>query len=105
VREGLGEVAELTLLYGVVLLRQQANVIAKSKQALEKLDSLCAATLQEQVVGEPEATRQEGAFTCGQAVDARISVVAAHQPVDSELALDSGNGTSHARVVGRQEAD
>src|SRR4051795_1157903 len=60
VAERLGEVAYQAARAGVVLLRQQAEVVAQREQPLESLHSLLVASLQRVVVGEPERAREEG---------------------------------------------
>src|SRR5262249_38062964 len=54
VREGLREIAQQPPGRRVVLLRQQAHVVAQAKETLEDLPCLRGPPLQREVVGEPE---------------------------------------------------
>src|SRR5580704_10716750 len=53
--ERLREVAEEALLLGVVLLREQADVVAQREQPLEERLRVALATHEGEAVGEPEA--------------------------------------------------
>ena len=55
VRERLREIAELAAAAGIVFLGEQPDVVARRQQALEQLARLVVASLQDVVVGEPEA--------------------------------------------------
>src|SRR5688500_6670849 len=78
VRERLGKVAEETARCGVVLLGEEADIVCKSEEALEKLARLFPAALQAERVGEPEAAGKEHALARRQAVDAALGAIAQH---------------------------
>src|SRR5438093_13644001 len=69
VRERLRKVAELAPGDGVVLLGEEADVVAQVEQTLEELARFLVAPLERQHGGEPERTRKEDAFAAGEAVD------------------------------------
>src|SRR5438093_4385009 len=69
VRERLRKVAELAPGDGVVLLGEEADVVAQVEQTLEELAGFLVAPLERQHGGEPERTRKEDAFAAGEAVD------------------------------------
>jgi len=60
-----------------------------------------------EVVGEPERAREERALPRRETVDSlgRRGMVAAHEAVDEELALDRGDRAADARVGRGKEAD
>ena len=58
-RECLWEIAELPLCAWVVFFREQANIIAQRKQALEQGACFSVPMLQPVVVGKPEAAREK----------------------------------------------
>src|SRR5439155_6774841 len=76
VRERLREVADEPPVRDVVLLRQEADVVADGEDALEELASLLVVSLQRQAVREPAGARDERTLTTRLAVDARGGVVA-----------------------------
>jgi hypothetical protein len=106
VAEGLGEVVHHPTGSDVVLLGEQADVVAERKQPLEDRQGLVASAHQHQAVGVPVGRHQERAFTGRQAVDAAVvGLVALHEAVDGQLAPDGVDGAHDARIVGWQEAD
>src|SRR5207253_1612851 len=66
--ESLGEVADLPLEMGIVLLCQQTDVVAQPQESLEQLLRLVAPAHQRVVVGEPEGAGEEGALARRQTV-------------------------------------
>lgn len=68
VRERLGEIAQLAAGEGVVLLGQEAQVVAQEQKAFEEPAGVVLAAGQEQGVREPEGAGEERAFTAGEAV-------------------------------------
>ena len=66
--EGLREVADQAAGRGVVLLGEQADVVAEGQQPLEQFHGLLVAAHERVVVGEPEAAGEEGAFAGRQPV-------------------------------------
>ena len=93
---------------GVVLLRDEAEVVAKPEQPLVQLDRLVAATLLVEDGGEPERAREEHALARREAVDVRVLLVRAvalDESAADELGLDRSHGADDALVGRRQEAD
>src|SRR3954467_1099685 len=76
VREGLREVAEEAARRGIVFLGEEAHIVGEAKQPLEQLAGFAGAPWQAEVVGEPEAAREEHAFAARQAVEALVREVA-----------------------------
>src|SRR5205085_2059228 len=72
VRERLGEVAELAQGDGVVLLGEEAEVVAKVEQALEQLARFVVPALQREDGSEPEGTGQEHTLVSRQSVHAGL---------------------------------
>ena len=70
VREGLREVADLAPERRVVLLGEEAEVVAQAQQPLEEALGLVEAPGEGVVVDEPEAADQKGRFVAGESVDA-----------------------------------
>ncbi|MNP42632.1 hypothetical protein D3C76_1364130 [compost metagenome] len=79
--ERLGEVAEHALAGRVVLLGQQAEVVAQAGQVLVQRFGFSLAAQQNINVCQPERTHQEGALPRRQAVAAAVTVVAHQQAV------------------------
>ena len=103
-RERLREVADEALEARVVLLREQAEVVAEREQALEHLARLVELAEQDEVVHEPEGAEEERALSRRQPVDVLdllVVAVALHEPVDEQLPADGLERAAHARVVGR----
>jgi UDP-N-acetyl-D-mannosaminuronic acid transferase (WecB/TagA/CpsF family) len=68
VAEGLREVADQPSRPRVVLLGEEADVVAQVEQALEALAGVVAPAHLLEAVHEPERAHQEGALVTGQAV-------------------------------------
>jgi hypothetical protein len=62
---GLRKVAQHAAGRGIDLFREQAHVIATRQQTGEQLARLLIAALQDVIVDQPEAARQESSFTRG----------------------------------------
>ena len=86
--ERLREVAEHPASRGVVLLRQQTDVVAQHQQPFEKGSRFLTATDQGQVVGQPERAHEEHAFLAGQTIVGVSRVVTPHEAVFGEFLLD-----------------
>jgi len=104
-REGLGKVAEESPCRRVVLLGQEAHVVAEREEPFEDFARLGTAALKRKIVGEPEGARQEGALPGRQAVDVRRRRISQHETVRHELLPDRLDGAEHPRVTGGQETD
>ena len=103
--EGLREIAEEAPRPGIILLRQQADIIAKPEEAKEQLPGILQPAHQGIIVGEPEAAGEEGALPLGQPVQAAVGLIAQDQPIDQEPALDRRHRLDETRIFGGQEAD
>ena len=82
VRERLREVSQKTAATGIILFRQQADVIAQRKQPFEQHLRFCVPSLQHQVVSQPETAGEEGPLAWRQAIVRSASVIAQQQPID-----------------------
>jgi len=58
-RKRLRKIAQLPARHRVVLLGEQPDIVAQGQKTLEQTAGLFVATEQDQVVGKPEAARQE----------------------------------------------
>ena len=79
--------------------------LARPTRRLNSRSASSTAAEQQVGVGEPEAAGEERAFARRQSVARFQRVVAQHQPVDDEIALDRLDGRAIARIVRLQEAD
>ena len=107
-REGLREVAKEPLADRVVLLRDQAEVVGEGYETPEQGTRLLGASDPRQRVGEPEGARQERALHTREAIDGpRVAPggIAVDEAVPGDSALHRFDGTDHALVVRREEAD
>src|SRR3954470_9361006 len=89
----------------MILLREEADVIADGEKALEQLSCLGLSALEQVVVAEPEGAGQEGALAWREAVVGERGVVAVDEAVDEEALLDEAHGPAHALVRRGEEAD
>src|SRR6266446_8742482 len=103
-RERLRKISDLPPRPRVVLLREQADIVAKRQQALEQGACLRVTVLQRVVIGEPKTAGEEGAFSRGQAVDLCVAPVAQHKAIDHELSLYRRDRGAYARIIRREEA-
>lgn len=88
VGKGLREVADEPPGRDVVLLSQQAHIVAQARKPLEEAPRIVEATEEDIGIRQPESAGQEGAFTRRQAVPAGAGVVAQHEAVAQQTALD-----------------
>ena len=102
-RKGLRKISQLPLCPRVVFLRQQADVVAKREKAVEEFTGLVAAAKQDEVVDVPEAARKKCSFTRRQPILGRIRVIAMDQSIDHQFTPDGLDGSTNARIIGRQE--
>lgn len=100
------EVAEEAARRRVVFLGEQAEIVAEREQFLEVAAGIVGAADEGEVVDEPEAAGQEGAFVAGEALDEGLfgGALAVDEWAVGELALDRLDGAAHARVVWWEEA-
>ena len=107
VGERLREIADQPPRHRVVLLGQQAEVVAEVEQPLEELAGIVVAPEHAQAVGQPERAGEERALPAAQAVD----LTGVHGPVAEDevalhqLPLDRLDRPPDPGVAGRQEAD
>src|SRR5690348_13455070 len=99
VRERLREVADQPAAADVVLLGEEADVVAQREQSLEELPRLVAAAGQREIVGEPERAGQKRPLARRESVELlgrRVVRVPPHEAVLDELALDRGDRAADA---------
>src|SRR5262249_32559172 len=103
---GLREIAQHAASQRIELLREQADVIAAGEQAGKELARFRIAALQDVVVDEPEAAREEGPLACGQPVGGVFGFVAQDEfAIDQESLLNRSKGSADPRVLGGKKAD
>ena len=107
-RERLREVPDQAPGVDVVLLGEQAEVVAEREQPLEERLRLGEAALEHHHLDEPERARQERPLAGREPVDAGVLLVGAvplDEPVAHEVPLDRRDRARDARVVDGEEAD
>ena len=97
-RERLRKVPELASEPRIVFLRQEADIVAQRHEPLEQLPRLGDASLQDEIVGEPEAAGEKRPFARRQPVNHLSGVVAQYEPVDDEAPLNRLEGARDPRV-------
>ena len=102
--KGLGEIAEEAARAGVIFLRQQANVVRKRDEPLEKATGFLQSAKQDVVVGQPEATGEECPFSLWQAIEACIRFVAQDQSIENKVLRDRRYRVANPLIAGRKEA-
>ncbi len=104
--EGLGEVADQPAADGVVLLGEQAEIVAQRQQPPEQLLGVLGPPDHVQAVDQPERTGEEGALAAGQPVDGAVvgGAIAQDEPVVEQRLLDRLDRADHPGVLGRQES-
>ena len=103
--EGLRKVAHLALVDRVVLLGQQAKVVADRQQALEQGLGVVDPADGDIGVDQPEGADQEGALGGVEAVVDFAGVIPVDEAVVQEVALDGLDRTDVAGIVGGDEAE
>jgi hypothetical protein len=103
--EPLREVPDLPACDGVVLFREEAQMIPDRKQPLEELLRFRLPSLECVVIGEPEAARQKRTLVAWKAVQPEFRGVSQDEAVAHELRFDRMDRRHHSGIVGRQEAD
>src|ERR1035438_805743 len=104
-REGLGEVPHETFALRIVLLREQAKVIAQRKQALEQRSCVLNATDRLQAAHHPEAARKKDTLSRWEPVIYLRGVVPHDQSTAHKLSFDRFDCTDNARISAWQKAD
>src|SRR3954453_23029149 len=102
VRQRLRDVAHRLACRHVVLLAEEAEVVARPQRALEALAGLVEAPLRGQALREPERAWQEAPLAPRLAV---VGLVAAHEAVLAERGGDRVDGAHHALVARVEEPD
>ena len=74
-----------------VFLGEQPEVLRQGQQAVEQPVRVVDSAEQREVVDEPEAAREEGAFAGRQAVVVFGRVIAQHEAVVHQAVLDRGD--------------
>src|ERR1700741_4013316 len=88
-----------------ILFREQTDIIPKLKQMRKELSCLLLATDRLQAAHHPEAARKEYAFAGWQSILDSRSVVAEHEAVLHQFALDCLDRSLYARVAARQKSN
>ena len=101
-----GKLPSRRLWTGIVLLGEQADIVAQRQQAPEQRARFVHAPRQRIVVAQPVGARQEHPFAGRQAVDSRgrRGAIAPHQAAFHQLGLDGRGRADHPRILGWQEA-
>lgn len=102
--ERLWEVTELPLLFRVVLLGQQAEIVAGRSCSFEYPASILLAPHHLIDGGQPERAGKEHAFFAGEAIDLCLRLEAQQQPILEKFAFERGDRADDAGVGHRQEA-
>src|SRR5215471_3787110 len=97
--------AELPPRLRIIFFREQADIVAQRKKALEQCACFGVAMLQLIIIGKPESAREKDAFSGRQAINVRLCSITQHKAVDHELPLDRRDGAAHPWIVCRQKAD
>src|SRR5262245_455789 len=103
-RKGLRKIADLPPRVGIVLFREQADIVAEGQQAFEQGRCFGVTVLQRIIVGKPEAAGKKYALSSRQTINAGLGAITEYEAIDDELFLDCGYGPAHPRIVGRQES-
>ncbi len=85
--------------------REQAEVVGQTEETLEQPLGIPGPTLQDVVVHQPEAARDENAFPDWRIVTPAVDAVAAQQPVLHEVLFDCRDRAGDAGIVRRQKTD
>ncbi len=102
--ERLGKIAQKPSSMGIVLFRQQANVVLQGNKPLEKLHGFLAASEQHETIDQPKRTNQKDAFTGRQSIDVRFRRIAMDEAVVHQFPLDGFDGADDSRILGGQKA-
>src|SRR5207302_1177837 len=103
--ESLRKITDHAAVPKIVLLAEQADIIAQAQQAIEQVSRLLEPLLQDIGIDQPEAAGQEGALAGRQTVLHLRGVVAHHESLPQEPLLDGADGAADARIIGREESD
>ena len=74
-RERLRKVPELTVFFGIVFLRQKADIVAQRQQMLEKRARFIDPALQDVVVHHPKTTSEKGSLIPYKAVHRALGAI------------------------------
>src|SRR5271165_4042538 len=97
---GLRKIAEHAAAGGIELLRKQAHVVASAEQPLEESFRVVVPALQDIIVHEPEAARQERALARREAVAGVLGFVPQNEfVIDKQLLLDRLERPLNPRIV------
>src|SRR5690242_21034120 len=102
VRQRLGDVAHRLARRNVVLLAEEAEVVARPQRTLEALARLVEASLRGEALHEPERAGQEAPLASRLPV---VGLVAAHEAVLVERGGDRVGGAHHPLVASVEESD
>src|SRR5438105_4707084 len=103
--ESLRKITDHAAAAKIVLLAEQADIVAQAQQAIEQASCLREPLLQDIGVDQPEAAGQEGPLAGRQTVLHLRGVVAHHKSLPQEPLLDGGDGAADACIISREESD
>ena len=101
--ERLGEVADLAASRDVVLLREQAEVVAQPEQAVEQRSGFVDPAVEGERADQPERAGEELSLVARQPVVGVGRRVARDEAIAAELARDRVDGARDALVVAGQK--
>src|SRR6478672_9726445 len=104
-REGLWEIADQPARARFVLLAEQSNIITQRQKMVEQAQCFVAAAEHEIGIGEPEAAGKKDTLARRKTIGCGRAVVAQHQAVYQQAALDGRNGRNDPGIVRWKESD
>ena len=87
-RERLRKVSDHPTRFGIVLLRQQPDVIAQVQKPFEDVSRLVVSALERKIVGKPEGAEQECPFSCRQSVHVWSGRIAVDETIANKSSLN-----------------
>jgi hypothetical protein len=103
--ESLRKVSDHPARVGIVLLRQEPDIIAQVQKPFEDVPRLVVSTLERKIVGKPEGAEQECPLPFWQSVHVSSGDIAVDETVANQSSLNVVHCPSHSWICRRQEAD
>src|SRR5262249_3643124 len=97
-------VADNTLRLPIRFLRQETEVIAQREQPLKEAARVIEPPKEHETVDKPEAARKKNPLAACQTIFRSLRVIAAHQPVDDQMAFNCLDCAKQAFVARRQKS-
>src|SRR5262249_36339960 len=101
--EPLREVADLPACDGVVLFREEAQMIPDREQPFEQLFRFGLSSLEGVVVREPEAASQERTLIAWKTIQPEFRGISPNEAAAHEVGFDGVARRHHSGIAGRQE--